>query len=214
MTASKASASLRSSPNETAAPGPCRAMSRVGGLALAAGLARPQVDHGPAAVRLRPWSPRPSRASTAAIAARTAARAAGMSSAWRTWNATDGPLRSTNSHGGDAELAGDAGGERLGVRRVALEPGLRRDHDRARGRRAASRPCWSPWSPRYSMPPTRVALGDVGDGPAGQDRDVEPVRPAPRRPPPAGAAPAARRGSMRAAPGRASRARACRRSRR
>ena len=57
-----------------------------------------------AVVAARPWSPRPVACLDGLDRARGPRRArAGMSSAWRTWNATDGPLRSTNSHGGATE---------------------------------------------------------------------------------------------------------------
>ena len=93
-------------------------------LALAAGSGRPQVHDRPAAVVGEAVVARGrSRASTAAIAATTAARAAATSSAWRTWNATDGPLRSTNSHGGDPSSSRRRAARIAAGRRAARTPG-------------------------------------------------------------------------------------------
>ena len=131
ITASKASVSLRSSPNETAAPARVAAMSRSAASPL------PPASRGRMSTTLRPrygsrpWSPRRSRASTAAMAAsdRRARRGdvVGLADVERDRRALalhEQPRRR-------AELDHDPGGQRLGVRRVALEPRLRRDRDRA-----------------------------------------------------------------------------------
>ena len=83
------------------------------------------------------------------MAATTAARAATRSSAWRTWNATDGPLRSTNSQAGRPRTSGTrAASDSAGLER-GLVAGTERRHEA--GRIAAARgsvPDCSPWSPR------------------------------------------------------------------
>ena len=215
MTASNASVSLRSSPNDTTAPGRVALDEPFDRLALAAGVARPQVDDATGRDRARGRGRRGrSRASTAAMAARTAARAAGMSSAWRTWNATDGPLRSTNSHGGAPSAVDDPGGQRLGVTaRSRSNPG---SGVTTIGAAAAAR------EPAVLEPVVAEVvdaadprpLGDIGDGPPGQDRDLDAAPAGRRRSRRAGAAPGGHRARSARPPGRASRATACRRSRR
>ena len=108
-TASNASTSLSSSPSTTTAPGRSPGQQPLDRLALAAGVTRPQIHDGSPAIVLQAVVDRGRRAPRrAAIAATTAARAAATSSAWRTWNATDGPLRSTNSQPGWPSSRGDA----------------------------------------------------------------------------------------------------------
>ena len=150
--------------------GPRRGHEPFGRLALAAGVARPHVDDAAAAIRLQ-------AVVAEAVAGldgldrgehRRARRGdvVGLADVER-----DGrPLALHEQPRRRAELDHDPGGQRLGVRRVALEPRLRRDRDRAA---AAAR-----------EPPVLEAVvaevvdaadarprGDVSDGPPGQDRD-------------------------------------------
>ena len=78
------------------------------------------------------------------------------SSACRTWNATDGPLRSTNSQAGCPSSSATPDGEDLRRVAVVVVCRVRRHHEPLRPPAARQRPVLSPWSPRYSIPPTRT----------------------------------------------------------
>ena len=205
--------SLRSSPNEMAAPAPRRRDEPRGRLALAAGVARPQVDHGAPAIRLE------------AVVAEAGPRLHGLDGREdrRARRGDVVGLADMERHGRSLaldeqprrrpELERDTRGQRLGVRRVALEPGLRRDRDWAAG--AAREPAvLEPVVAEVVDAADARALGDVRDRPPRQHRDVEPFRPRRRRSRRAGAAPVGRRARSAPPPGRASRGTACRRSRR
>ena len=197
------------------ARGRWRAISRSTASRLPPGRRRPQVDDGPAAIvgaaRGRPGP----RASTVAIAATTAARAAATSSAWRTWNATDGPLRSTNSHGGAPSsratpAASISAGVAVGVERRVVDDRqtLRAPAARQR-RRAAGRGRRGTRCRRPAPAPRRRRRS----GRSGPPRAARPGRAA-AIPASAAQARAGRPARCARRPGRASRRPGCRRSRR
>ena len=174
ITASKASVSLRSSPNETTVAGPRRAMSRSAASRLPPASRGRMSTTGRPRYGLRPWSPRRS-APRGLDRSEDRGAAAGMSSAWRTWNATDGPLRSTNSHGGEPSDAATPAASASACGAWRRTP-PRRDGDLAARRRAGAA-VLEPVVAEIVDAADAGALGDVGDGPSGQDGDGEPVRP-------------------------------------
>ena len=149
---------------------------RLEGLALATRRPRPEVDHQTAAVvrevvrrqtRCRPrrWPPRPRPARPT------------RSSAWRTWNATDGPLRSTNSQAGRAEDLGHARGEHLGRCQRRFVAGTERGLDAGRVAAARERAGLEAVVAEIDDAADADPGGDVGRGPTGQDRHRHAVGP-------------------------------------
>ena len=110
------------------------------------------------------------------MASTTAARAAATSSAWRTWNATDGPLRSTNSHGGDTELGGDPAGQDRGRVAMRVERRVRDDTQPLRATAARQRPVLQPMIAEVLDAADPHPARDVRHDPTGQDGDVDPPR--------------------------------------
>ena len=175
--ASKASASLLSSPNATTVAGRSSREQRVEGFALAAGRPRPHVHDEPAAVvgevvrrdlgirgldgrRRPPPARRPGPA------------------AWRTWNATDGPLRSTNSQSGRSRSSGTRVARRsAGAWAAAWSPRYVVTID-CRAPAARVRPVLEPVVAEVADAADPDARGDVGGGPTGQDGDGDTLRPA------------------------------------
>ena len=160
-------------------PAGARVTSRSTASRLPPASPRPEVDDRPAAVVGQTVVARP----VAALDRRrspstTAARAAATSSAWRTWNATDGPLRSTNSHGGAPELGGDARREHLGRVAVDVEaPGRSSTASRSARPPRGSVAVLQPVVAEVLDAADPDARRDVGHDPAGQDRDVQPPGP-------------------------------------
>ena len=178
MTASNASTSLSSSPRTTTAPGRSRSTSPTASR-LPPAVRRPQVDHRPTAVVRQAVVDEPGSGLHESIAATTAARAAATSSAWRTWKATDGPLRSTNSQRGCPSS----------WRRPRPAPRRSRVWPPTPGsvvRRGVGPP--AAWQPAVLEavvaevldPADADARRDVGHGPPGQDGDVKAPRPSGR----------------------------------
>ena len=128
-----------------------------------------------------------------AMAARTAARAAGTSSACRTWNATDGALALDEQPGGrPSSSATPVASASAGTAWPSKPGSTTATIDAARAPRASVAD-WSPWSPRYSMPPTLARDATSGT--------VRPVRIATRTRPGGRAEIPASRRSARCAPG-------------
>ena len=125
-----------------------------------------------------------------AMAASTAARAATRSSAWRTWKATEGPLRSTNSHAGVPRTSG--------TRVASTSAGASESRGRHGKWFEAGRVPAAPERTRLKAVVAEIddaadpgPRRDVGRGPTGQDRYATRVgRPAAS--PPAGGARAER----------------------
>ena len=116
--------------------------------------------------------------STSSIAATTAARAATRSSAWRTWNATDGPLaldeqpgRPSRAPRGRARARISAGSTRR------LVAGAERRHEAGRAAAPRERPGLQPVVAQVADAADPDPRRDVGRGPAGQDRDGDPLGP-------------------------------------
>ena len=137
-------------------PRPCRRRPRAAG--------PPRIDRDTARARGRRDR---AAASTPPIASNTAARAAGMSSAWRTWNATDAPLRSTNSHGGRPSSSATPEASASAVTPWRLECRARRRRRSTLGRPATLEP--------RRLQPVVAEVLDATDPRPG--RDVATVRP-------------------------------------
>ena len=180
---SKASASLMSSPRTRTAPGRVtrqeahRTASRLPPASRGRrSTTEPAAVVAPGRGRRDRARPRPRRSPRPRRPARRP-----RSSAWRTWNATDGPLRSTNSQGGrpssPATSRGEAASAAADGRRTRARARRRRRWTARRGGATATA---ARGRRGTRCPPTRTRLATSSDRPAGQDADVYAAR-APRR---------------------------------